>query len=794
MVGPALEHLDAGISVVPITKRDYDKWTQESKGMSYPWKPFQSRAMTETEVRREFKDAAGLAVICGEVSGVGDMGEPVAGLTVLDFDVPSLYPTWAETCEAAGINVHEFPTVKTRSGGYHVYIRSTLCEGNQKLCMVEGANGGQTVGIETRGEGGLVYASPTPGYTWEVGSYSDIPTLEPEALAMLFSIARAMDTTKQEEAYEPSKVYGDGLAGERPGDVFNERADWRELLERGGATWLFRHGNRDHYLRPGKKERATGATTGNGYDGKDLLRVHSTNWPGLEAGSYSKFAYWTYTVHGGDWSKATKAAAELYGVKRKVSVPGPAEIESVGARLIGRKEPARRRVMIDADTLKQDRPLANFIYDQGRGTFLWCEAWNSWVLWTGQRWERTPSIFGLVARIVESLEDQDRELKQILGSTRRITGALPWLKTLPEVSVEPADFDANPDILNTLSGIVDLRTGEIRPHNPADRCTLLAPTEVAAEATTGSRFARFVSEVCLEREDLAKALVVWLGYSITGRVSGQKWCIGVGGGRNGKSTLVDLLRRVLGPYAAIMPTQLLLSSRFEKPTHELEALRGARFVAAEEPDHRQTLDREFIKTFTGGQAMRVRALYGKPYDMPMTGKLFLMTNHKPQVDADFAFWRRCMMVPFDYQVPEEDVNANLLSELAAESADVMAWLLEGSKEFYQNGLRITEDMRKELEDYQADNDDLRRFLDECIETDRETGVIHPTTLLTSYNAWRVANGLRQTDVKELKNSMKQKGYSTHPRGKKKLWVYVGLRIIEDSEMSSYDLRQAGLED
>jgi putative DNA primase/helicase len=745
--------------------------------------------MSEDVARREFKDAPGICIICGEVSGVGEMGEPVAGLTVLDFDVPSLYPTWAETCEAAGIDVHTFPTVQTRSKGFHVYVRAESCQGNQKLCMVDRGGSGVTVGIETRGEGGLVFAPDTPGYAWIIGGFESIPTISADDLELMLSIARAMDKTGPLEPYKPNKVYGEGILGERPGDVFNRNADWRDLLEADGARWLFRHGHRDHFRRPGKEGRTTGATTGNGHDGQNLLRIHSSNWPGLEAGCYSAFAYWTYTRHGGDWKAATKAAAELYGVKRAVSVPKPSEVDAVGERLIGIS--VAERVQVDADTLKQDLVLAEFVHEQRRGDFLWCEAWQSWVIWTGKVWERTPSIFGLIAGIAKGLNaPEDQELRAMLSATRRINGAVPFLKTLPGVSVEPNEFDSDPDILNTLSGIVDLRTGQIMPHNPAARCTMLAPTEVAPEATTGSRFAQFVSEVCLDREDLSKALLVWLGYSITGRVTAQRWCIGVGGGRNGKSTLVDLLRQVLGPYAAIMPTQLLLSSRFEKPTHELEALRGARFVAAEEPDHRRHLDREFIKQITGGQAMRVRALYGKPYEMPITGKLFLATNHKPQVDADFAFWRRCMMVPFDYQVPEDAVNPRLIADLAAESADVMAWLIEGSREFYKNGLRITEDMSREIEDYKADNDDLGQFLEECVQVVSRDFGIHKTKLLTAYNSWAFANGLQKMDVKELQTKMRQKGYKLEVMGiNNQRGNYRGLSIPDEAVERRWDVEQ-----
>jgi putative DNA primase/helicase len=787
--------LRAGLSVVPVSQQDYAKWTSDTKAISFPWKASGCTVapMSEQKARSVFRNAAGLAVVCGEASGGAEFGESAA-LTIIDFDIETLFPIWADTCESAGLEVRTYTTVKTRKG-FHVYVRAPLPVKTEKLCMTDTGAEGIKTGIETRAEGAIAFGPPTPNYSWIVGGFEDITVVSMEELELMLSIARAMDKTGPREPYKSNKVYGDGPPGDRPGDVFNRNADWRELLESDGARFLFQHGERCHFARPGKSDRSTSATTGNGHDGQDLLRIHSTNWPGLDAGCYSKFAYWTYTRHGGDFKKSTKAAAELYNVKRAVSVPKPAEVDAVGSRLIGGA--VAERVQVDADTLKADRVLAEFIHEQRRGHFLWCEAWQSWLIWTGMRWERCPSVFGLVGQIVEGLDPaQDAELMGILSSTRRVNGALPWLKSFPGVSVEPGDFDADPDILNTLSGIVDLRTGQIMPHNPAARCTMLAPTEVAEKANHEGMWPEFVSDICLGRAELADALLTWLGYSVTGRTSAQKWVIAVGGGRNGKTTLVEVMRILLGDYAGMLPTQLLLESRFDRPTFQLEAMRGARFIAAEEPNGRRKLDREFIKQFTGGGTILVEAKHQRPYQMKITGKLFLATNHKPGIEnGEFAFWRRCLMIPFDYRVPDEKIIDGLEERMArAEGPNIMAWIIEGAKEFYANGLRITEDMAKEIADYQAENDDLGRFLEECVRVDSPGSTLHPTALLTSYNAWSIANGLGTIDVKELKNRMKQKGYKTQEHGKKKAWVYIGLEIIEHSERSSYDLRQAGLDD
>jgi hypothetical protein len=297
----ALRLKRARLSPVPILK----PLDPDSKSYQYPWRRFQSIPMTEREIERNFANAWGIGVVAGKVSGVRDEELVLNGLTVLDFDggEDNLFGEFSLLCDDLypGL-LHTCPVERTLSGGIHLYLRSPICEGNQKLAMRE-----RKTLIETRGEGGLIFCSPTPGYSMLWGDLAAIPSVSEECYGNLTMIAKSLgDQPKQyvpggTRAMAPSRTGG-------VGDRYNASKSWEEVLAMVGAKICGSHGERLHVTRPGKKS-GTSATTGNGHDGKDLLYCFSSNWHPLEPGRcYSKYALFALLVHGGDWRAAALAA------------------------------------------------------------------------------------------------------------------------------------------------------------------------------------------------------------------------------------------------------------------------------------------------------------------------------------------------------------------------------------------------------------------------------------------------------------------------------------------------------
>jgi putative DNA primase/helicase len=409
-----------------------------------------------------------------------------------------------------------------------------------------------------------------------------------------------------------------------------------------------------------------------------------------------------------------------------------------------------------------------------------------WYEWDGKRWVRDDSgNAGAFRRADKLISDwvasEDRDLSDWglkCGSTARINALLEFASMSEEVSATPDDLDRDPLVLNTLSGIVDLRTGEVTPHNRLEMCTKMCPFEVAESSSDSPVWDKFLLDITLGDKSLETALLSWLGYCLTGLTSQQKFAMGIGKGRNGKSTLAALMAKLMGDYAGDMPTQFLLTSKIEKPTSGLEVLRGKRFVVAEEPDRKRDLDREFIKRFISGEPMQVAQKFERPYDMAISAKLFLMANHKPQVEFDFAFSRRVLVFPFEHSVPEHEVNLRLLDELLEEAPAILRSLVDACVLQQQQGLAVSEKMTEALSAYQDDFDPAQAFLDERCIVD-EFGSVGASALLQAYNGWARTNKEREVDARRLKEMMTIKGYACKRIGADRTRSYEGLTIRGD---------------
>jgi hypothetical protein len=112
----------------------------------------------------------------------------------------------------------------------------------------------------------------------------------------------------------------------RPGEDFDQRGDWAEILGPAGWQCVATRGDERRWRRPGKDGPGWSATTGRcrGKDGADLLRVFSSNAAPLEDGkAYGKFRSYTLLHHNGDFTAAARdLAAKGYGARHQ-SGAGP---------------------------------------------------------------------------------------------------------------------------------------------------------------------------------------------------------------------------------------------------------------------------------------------------------------------------------------------------------------------------------------------------------------------------------------------------------------------------------------
>jgi len=371
---------------------------------------------------------------------------------------------------------------------------------------------------------------------------------------------------------------------------------------------------------------------------------------------------------------------------------------------------------------------------------------GAWLRWTGAVWapDDTGEVHRLAAQTVramaaeaEALEsgaERDALVKHMLKSESapRLAAAIDLAHWRPGVPVTAAELDRDPWLLNVLNGALDLRTGELRPHDPKDLMTKLAPVVYDPRARC-PRWELFLAEV-FNDDDLIAYAQRLAGYVLTGDTREQEVFFLVGKGSNGKTVLTETLRAMLGDYAKDTPFSTFLEHR-DASTADLASLVGARLVTASEGTATQTFNEALLKRLSGGDVVTCRCLYREFFSYIPTFKILFATNEVPRIQSQtVASKRRVRIVPFrqTFYGPEDGKepmrDEGLRDKLKAELPGILAWAVQGCLEWQRDGLRPPAVVMRETEALFESMDPLADFLEEeCVLHPRaqvETGALY----------------------------------------------------------------------
>jgi putative DNA primase/helicase len=399
---------------------------------------------------------------------------------------------------------------------------------------------------------------------------------------------------------------------------------------------------------------------------------------------------------------------------------------------------------------------------------LYCYAWGKWLVWTGARWEQDDG--GKVQRLAkatvrniykEAGEAEDEQERKGLAqhATRseaeaRIRAMLELAKSEEPISSE--DLDARPWLLNVQNGTIDLRTGSLQPHRREDFITKLAPVHYDPDATAPT-WAAFLKRVQPD-EEMRAFLQRAVGYSATGDTSEQCMFINHGGGANGKTTWQEIIAAALGDYAMRAPTEMLLAKRAGGIPNDVARLKGARFVAASESEEGRRLAESLIKDLTGQDTITARFMRAEWFDFQPTHKLWLSTNHRPEIrGTDAAIWRRIRLIPWSVTIPPDEQDKRLPAKLRTELSGILAWIVRGCLEWQRIGLQPPEEVRRATGRYRAEMDVLGAFIgEECIVAEHASA--RATALYSAYKAWCEENGERHETQRRFGGRLKERGF------------------------------------
>jgi len=354
-----------------------------------------------------------------------------------------------------------------------------------------------------------------------------------------------------------------------------------------------------------------------------------------------------------------------------------------------------------------------------------------WLQWEGTRWreERTRLAFEYTRQLTRSL---NRSGKKEFAKSGFCEGVEKFAQSDRTFAMTGTEWDADPWLLNTPDGTVDLRTGEIRPARQTDLLTKITAVAPRRGRCT-SIWLEFLKQATQGDEGMIAFLQRMAGYALTGDTREECLFFVYGPGGNGKGVFTGALFNVLGEYAMNAAMDVFLQSKGERHSTDLAMLRGARLVTASETSEGRAWDEQRLKAMTGNDPITARFMRQDNFTYLPQFKLLLVGNNKPVLrTVDDAWRRRFHVIPFTYRPTTKDIT--LKDRLREEYPEILAWMIDGCLDWQRNGLRPPQRVQDETAAYIESQDIFTSWLDDCCYVERERVALR-SDLFRSWSAY-----------------------------------------------------------
>ncbi|WP_291432368.1 phage/plasmid primase, P4 family [Deinococcus sp.] len=696
----ALDMRAAGCSIIAVGQ-DKRPW--------YKWAAYQDTPATADQLLRWHADprTKGYALVCGKVSG---------GVEVLDFDEPDFYPAWLATAPDWAADL---PSQRTGGGGWQVaYRRSGDVPGNRKLawlppCDADGVKRERReIGIETRGQGGyacIPHSLHPSGNLYQPmhGDWSALPSLLGEWADQLIAAARSLSHEDPEESRNPAPAAAMAYQG---GAAPYWSAAFQKELDKLRAG---RKGGRNDQLNI--SACAIGNMVGGGHIeesaavaaladvareiGLDPGEIMPTIRSGLDKGKMTP-------RQKPEGTPKTPRKVKAQVPRLALQTAGKTPASSAGGYGLPSFPHGTQEGTDEANAVIL---AANNL--QGRLRYTLNQGWYAYDPARGV-WMREPILAAAVAgEVLREVVGQyfldllkqhaDKEDLERVGrwatnvcNVGTVTRALTAAAGKPEFLTPVDAWNARPELLNCPNGTLELTSGTLRPHDPADlmTCQAGAAYDPAAQHPYVERLLELLRAD--GRHDLLQR---WAGSTLYGRAPNEKFVVLSGPGGTGKGTLADTLKATLGEYAHTIEVGLILHNAHGDsgtgPKPELLKLQGKRLVIASEPDEHARFNAGRVKGMTGNDPITARWMHSNDMvTFTPVFKLAIQTNHPIKSSHDDSgLQRRIIVVPFSARPAEADGNFKdtLRTDPVALSA-FLNWLVEGCRLWLNSGYDLGE--------------------------------------------------------------------------------------------------------
>lgn len=411
-----------------------------------------------------------------------------------------------------------------------------------------------------------------------------------------------------------------------------------------------------------------------------------------------------------------------------------------------------------------------------------------WLAWDGRRWQLDASgevercakataihLYQDAANAPDHLKAGAAKHAIQSQSSGSLTAMMRLAQSERKVRKQTADFDAQDWLLTCTNGTIDLRSGELLPHDPADMLTK-AIDVIYQPTAKAPAWLEFLDRIFASDQTLIDYVQRMIGYMLTGSTSAQCMFIAFGSGANGKSVLIDVIRALVGDYGRNADASTFTATQSDRVRSDLARLAGVRFVSTIELNEGRKLSESLIKQVTGGDMLTAAFKFENEFEFLPRFKLLMASNHKPIIrGTDHGIWRRIRLIPFNVTIPDNEQDPDMAEKLKRELPGILAWAVRGCMDYQEQGMHEPDSVKTATNAYRNDMDVIGQFMDECTVLN-ERATVPCAALYAAYAKWAKDGGEEPVNQRVFGGQMSERGIDR--KHKWNGWVYVGCGMVD----------------
>ena len=354
-----------------------------------------------------------------------------------------------------------------------------------------------------------------------------------------------------------------------------------------------------------------------------------------------------------------------------------------------------------------------------------------WMIWDGKTWVRdaVQIVKNKVDIMIEEMKEEavaepnEKYAQEMFRNIKHLSsnsGKEAMLKEAMHIDKTPvrnSDFDKDAFLLNCENGVVNLKTGELMPHNREFMMSKNTHVEVDME-NEPKVWLKCIDDIFCHSKGLIDFVHKSIGYSLSGSTKEQCFFQCYGNGSNGKTVFINAVMNILGDYSLNAQVDSILTrgkSTSGNASPDVARMNGARFVRTNEPEEGARFNEGLVKQLTGSDVVTARFLYGGDFEFIPIFKLWILCNYKIVVrGTDKGIWRRMRLIPFEATFEGANADKEIENKLKAELPQILGWAIKGCLKWLEEGLEMPYEVEQATKSYRQEMDIIESFLQDCV--------------------------------------------------------------------------------